>query len=166
MDMIQAMRQELQREMSTTRNVLERVPLSDPSWKPHPKSMAIGRLAQHLAEIAGWPDTIVNSDKLDLAGHAPQPVPTSNAELLKQFDADVAKSLHGLESATMDALQKPWSLAMGERIIFTLPKIEVLRTWVANHSIHHRGQMAVYLRLKDVAVPSIYGPTADTGTGM
>lgn len=162
MDILSEMRKEMKRELATTRTVLERVPLQDPNWTPHPKSMSIGRLAQHLAEIPNYCKTAVTTDSLDVMTLPPKPVPASTEELLTQFDKDARTALQVLEEVTLEQLQKPWSLMMGSHALFTMPKLDVLRTVVLNHSIHHRGQLSVYLRLKDVPIPSIYGPTADT----
>lgn len=154
---------EFDQEMSNTRRALERVPMDKPDWKPHPKSMALGRLAVHLAELPGWVVTTVNTDELDLGGgYNPAKVATTE-ELLALFDQKVSEARAALSGAGDEIWHKPWTLRMGDHKIFTLPKIAVHRTFTMNHIIHHRGQLTVYLRLNDVPVPSIYGPSADEG---
>ena len=154
---------EFDQEMSNTRRALERVPLDKADWKPHQKSMALGRLAIHLAELPGWVATTVNSDELDFStGYNPAKA-ANTEELLALFDKNVAAARAALAGAGDEAWHKPWTLRNGEHKIFTLPKIAVHRAFVMNHVIHHRGQLTVYLRLNDVPVPSIYGPSADEG---
>jgi uncharacterized damage-inducible protein DinB len=154
---------ELDHEMQVTRTLLERVPESDPEWKPHPKSMALGRLATHIAELLGWVNATLEETELDFSKGGYTPVPfTTTADLLAMFDAKL-KSARAVLAATPDeAMMVPWTLRNGEHVIFTLPRIGVLRAFVISHMIHHRGQLSVYLRLNDVPLPSIYGPTADS----
>ena len=154
---------ELDQEMSNTRRALERVPMDKPDWQPHPKSMTLGRLAVHLAELPGWVVTTVNTDELDLSsGYNPAKVATTE-ELLALFDKNVSAAREALAGAGDEVWHKPWTLRMGDHKIFTLPKVAVHRTFTMNHIVHHRGQLTVYLRLNDVPVPSIYGPSADEG---
>ena len=154
---------EFDQEMSNTRRALERVPMDKPDWKPHPKSMALGRLAIHLAELPGWAHVTVTTDELNFAdGYNPAKAETTE-ELLALFDKNVAAARAALAGAGGEAWHKPWTLRMGDQKIFTLPKIAVHRAFTMNHIIHHRGQLTVYLRLNDVPVPSIYGPSADEG---
>jgi uncharacterized damage-inducible protein DinB len=151
-------------EMAAARKTLERMPEDKFDWAPHQKSTKLGRLGQHLAEIPGWTKETVEKDSIDFAGFQPPPVPKTRAEILSQFDKNVAAARAALVSASNDAdWMKPWSLKNGETVIFTLPKVAVMRTFVLNHVVHHRAQMGVYLRLNNVAVPSIYGPSADEG---
>lgn len=165
--MTQALLQELELEMPNTRKTLERVPEKF-DWAPHPKSMKMGRLAQHLAEIPDWAVKAISLDELDLAppGAPPQQphVATSRAQLIQTFDKNVAAAKAALVGTNDDHLMRPWSLKMGGKTILTLPRIAVLRNFVLNHNVHHRAQMGVYLRLNDIPVPSVYGPSADEGS--
>jgi uncharacterized damage-inducible protein DinB len=154
---------EFDQEMSNTRRALERVPMDKADWKPHQKSMALGRLAIHLAELPGWVVTTVNTDELDLGGGYNPAKVTTTEELLALFDKNVSAARAALAGAADENWHKPWTLRMGDHKIFTIPKIGVHRAFTMNHIIHHRGQLTVYLRLNDVPVPSIYGPSADEG---
>jgi uncharacterized damage-inducible protein DinB len=154
---------EFDHEMAVTRRLLERVPFADAGWKPHPKSMSLGELASHLADIPGWTSVLLRSSGFDMdgaGGGGPKQQPTHEA-LLAAFDANV-RSARDLIADTSDAqFMEPWTLRGGGQEIFTQPKVGVLRGWLFSHSIHHRGQLSVYLRLRDVPVPAIYGPSAD-----
>jgi uncharacterized damage-inducible protein DinB len=156
---------EFENEMKTTRALLERVPMDKGGWKPHPKSTSLGALASHLATLAGFGDRIVSVTEIDFgpmaARRAPQPM-NSLEELLGTFDSNVQKGRDAIGRINEDELQVPWTLRAGDVVIFKLPRSAVLRTMWLNHIIHHRGQLSVYLRLNDVPLPSIYGPTADT----
>ncbi len=156
---------ELDQETPKTRKMLERVPEAKLDWKPHDKSMPLGRLATHLAELPGWAETILVQDEIDLAppGAPPyQPVVLESvSEMVKLFDTNVEK-LRGLLCSTSDAdFMKPWTLKMGGQALFTAPRVGVARDMLFNHVYHHRGQLSVFLRLADVPVPQTYGPTAD-----
>ncbi|HUO35481.1 MAG TPA: DinB family protein [Candidatus Acidoferrum sp.] len=152
-------------EMSATRKTLERVPEGKPDWQPHAKSMKLGRLAGHLAELPTWAVMGLQQDSIDIAplGAPPRPVNamTTRKKLLEDFDKNVADARAAIAAASDEQFMKPWSLLKGGQTLMTLPRIAVLRSFVLNHSIHHRAQLGVYLRLNDVAVPSIYGPSAD-----
>jgi uncharacterized damage-inducible protein DinB len=155
---------EFDHEMATTRRLLDRVPESQLSWTPHDKSMTLGQLAGHLANIPFWCTATLRADSLDLAtlGDDARPKsPDSRASLLKQFDERVAVARDRLAASTDPELLAPWTLKNGEQEYFTMPKISAIRTFVMNHIIHHRGQLSVYLRLNNVPIPPIYGPTAD-----
>lgn len=156
---------EFDQEMAYSRKTLERVPDDRLGWKPHEKSMTMGRLASHLSETPGWTLPTLEKDALDMAppGAPPhQPVILgSRKEMLEMFDKEVASARAAIVDASDQHLLKPWSLLMGGKTILTLPRITVLRTWVMNHSIHHRAQLGVYLRLNNIPVPAIYGPSAD-----
>lgn len=150
---------EFDQEMATTRKVLERVPSESGPWKPHPKSFPLGHLAQLVAVMPGWLPPMLRDTKLDLAtspGYTFESTPT----LLAQFDRNVRESREALAAAKDADFDVPWSLVHGEHVLFTMPRRVVVRTHI-NHLIHHRGQLTVYLRLRDVPVPSIYGPSAD-----
>ncbi|MFZ0640497.1 MAG: DinB family protein [Candidatus Acidiferrales bacterium] len=156
---------EFDHEVASTRKVLERVPEGKPDYKPHEKSMAMDRLAGHLAELPGWAKETILQDSIVVGGQAAgQPGPlkmTSRKQLLEEFDKRVAAGRAAIAGASDEDFMKPWSLIAGGKTIFTLPKIAVLRGFVMNHMIHHRAQLGVYLRLNNVPVPSIYGPSAD-----
>jgi uncharacterized damage-inducible protein DinB len=155
---------EFDHEMGTTRRLLERVPEADFDWKPHEKSMTLGRLSGHLANIPTWCTVILDGTLLDLATLPPDrrpPSPVSRAALLEEFDAKTKAARAALAQRTDQEFMVPWTLKQAGREVFTLPRISALRSFVMNHSIHHRGQLSVYLRLRNVALPSMYGPTAD-----
>jgi len=158
---------EFDHEMANTRKTLERVPDDKFAWKPHEKSSSLGGLATHLANIPSWTAQTFDRDELDIA---PPGEPSyrveeakSRAELLAAFDKNVASARAALEAAGDENWKGKWSLLMGGNPIFTLPRTAVMRSFVMNHLIHHRAQLGVYLRLLDVPVPSIYGPSADEG---
>lgn len=169
MSVIQMLLQEFDQEAATTRKCLERVPAGRGSYKPHSKSMPLGRLAGHIVEIPGWVAITLQRDEFDVA---PVDGPKHEAleldapaAILEQFDRNAAGARAALAAAAEAELSRPWSLKSGGQIAFTLPKGAVLRNFVLNHLVHHRAQLALYLRLNDVPVPSIYGPSADE-TGM
>ncbi|MGH7474915.1 MAG: DinB family protein [Longimicrobiales bacterium] len=150
---------EFDQEMATTRRLLERVPSDQGTWKPHPKSFALGHLAQLVARMPGWIPMTLHETVLDLAqatGYSFEATET----LLRELDENVRGAREALASVTGGDLAVPWSLKHGDRVLFTAPRGEVVRSTL-NHLIHHRGQLTVYLRLLDVPLPSIYGPTAD-----
>ncbi|MGE0129550.1 MAG: DinB family protein [Blastocatellales bacterium] len=159
---------EFDNEMANTRKALERVPDDKFDWTPHEKSMVLGVLATHLANLPIWTVFTINQDSLDLAppGGEPFKTPEANSrqEILQMFDENVAAARATIAGASDEELLKPWTLLKGGVTLMTLPKIAVLRSFVMNHIIHHRGQFTVYLRLNDIPVPSIYGPSADEGT--
>ncbi len=158
---------EFDHEMSTTRRTLERFPEEKANWKPHETSMTMARLAGHIAEMPAYAVTAFRSDSFDFAppgGRAFQPtVPTSRKQLLEIFDKNVAEARAALAKASDEELHKTWTLLNGGKTFFAMPRIQVLRSMVLNHMIHHRGQLAVYLRMNQVPVPSIYGPSGDEG---
>lgn len=163
MPLNQALLPEFDHEMSNTRKSLERVPEDKLGWKPHNKSMTMGGLATHLATINHWADAIVGMDSFDVSTAPPQAQLNSRKELLDAFDQNTAAARKAIAGASDEALMKPWSLKSKGNTIFTLPRIAVLRSFIMNHAIHHRAQLGVYLRLNDIPVPSIYGPSADEG---
>jgi uncharacterized damage-inducible protein DinB len=156
-----ALGHELTHELAITRRVLERVPTEQFGWKPHAKSMSLGTLAGHMANLIGFLEMSLQGPSFDLAA-APRPEnPTSTVDVLARFDVN-AENLHkALADVSDDAFNDIWSLTHGEKTLLTLPRTAVVRTMVLNHLIHHRGQMSVYLRLLDVPVPAIYGGSAD-----
>lgn len=154
-------------EMANTRKVLERVPEDKFGWKPHPKSGTMIWLAGHIANLAGWGAFTLQSDELDIMPGGkhmePPPPPKNRQELLDLFEKGKNETLKGLESSNDEDFTKPWSLLNDGKNVFTMTKIAVLRSVVLSHMIHHRGQLTVYLRLNDVPVPALYGPSADEG---
>jgi uncharacterized damage-inducible protein DinB len=160
---------EFDHEMATTRRLLERVPEDRFGWRPHEKSMTLGRLASHLAEMPDWGYEVCTGDEIDLAPQGAEPqkpaVHTARAELLAAFDAAVAKAREAIARTDDATMMRDWSAKGGDQTYFTMPKVAVLRAWVLNHNVHHRGQLSVYLRLLDVPVPAIYGPSADERGG-
>ena len=164
----QALLGEFDYEMKGTRKALERVPENKFDWAPHAKSMKFGRLAQHIAQIPGWIKETIERDSFDVApgGQPPAPEPLhTTQELLTLFEKNVAAARKALAEATDDAhFMKTWTLLANGGPIFSMPRVQVLRGFVMNHMIHHRGQLTVYLRLNNVPVPSLYGPSADEGT--
>jgi len=167
MSISQTILPEFDHEMANTRKTLERVPDDKFAWKPHEKSMTLGGLATHLANIPSWTARTFDRDELDIAppGEGPYRLEEakSTAELLEAFDQNIASARAALEAATDENWQGKWSLLMTGKKIFTLPRTAVMRGFVMSHLIHHRAQLGVYLRLLDVPVPSIYGPSADEG---
>jgi uncharacterized damage-inducible protein DinB len=153
---------ELQMEAASTRKMLERVPIDKNDWKPHPKSMKLGRLASHVAELPGWITMTMTTDELDFSKFDYTPVmPATNEELLATLDGNVNKALAILDDSSDADFDKMWTMKNGDNVYFTLPKKVVLRTWAYNHLYHHRGQLSVYLRLLNIPVPGMYGPSAD-----
>jgi len=160
MSLCQAMLQEFDNEAKTTRRVLERVPADKLAWKPHPKSMSLGTLALHVASspgvIIGW----CAEDETTFTGET-SPQATSTAEILEAHDASVKKMRETLPQIGDEGMQRMWTPKAGGQTLMTMPKAALARAIVMNHWVHHRGQLSVYLRLLDVPVPSIYGPSAD-----
>ena len=150
---------ELDVEMPTTRRLLERVPGDRASWKPHVKSFPLGHLAQLVARMPGWLTHTLKQTRLDLSAGPAYSHETTEA-LLTEFDRCVEEARTVITETPDADYHVPWSLTMGERVLFTAPRLVVMRQNV-NHLVHHRGQLTVYLRLLDVPLPSIYGPTAD-----
>jgi uncharacterized damage-inducible protein DinB len=154
---------EFDEEMASTRKLLERVPSDKGEWKPHAKSFSLAHLSLLVAWMPGWITKTLRETELNLKGGAGYSVQPTEA-ILKEFDKNVKEARAALESVTDAALDVPWSLKMGDHVIFTLPRGIVTRQHLS-HLVHHRGQLTVYLRLVDVPIPSIYGPTADEKWG-
>jgi uncharacterized damage-inducible protein DinB len=152
---------EFDMEMNNTRKTLERIPEDKFAWKPHAKSFTLQKLAVHVATLPSWLNTTLNSDHLDVTAPFPQYAIQNRNDVLAVFEKSAAEARTALVNAHDEDFFKTWSLKNGETVIFTMPKIAVIRSFMMNHLIHHRAQLGVYLRLNDVAVPSIYGPSAD-----
>jgi len=153
---------EFDQEMAATRQVLERLPEAAFGWRPHAQSYDLGGLATHLAQIPRWGRAILEHDHHDLALTGTPPVMLATvAAVLERFDAHVREVRAALCEMADGQLMMPWALKRGAHLIMSLPRIAALRTFVVHHSIHHRGQMTVYLRMHDIAPPPLYGSTAD-----
>ncbi len=161
----QFMLPEFDQEMANTRKVLERVPEDRLTYKPHAKSSDLGGLAMHVALIPSWGVETLTKDSIDIApvGAPPYepPKPATRQEILDAFDANVKSARTALENVSDEALSQSWSLLAGGKPLFTMPRGAVMRSMILNHLIHHRAQLTVYLRLNDVPVPGMYGPSAD-----
>jgi len=168
MPLNQALLPEFDHEMENTRKTLERVPEDKFAWKPHEKSFSMVALATHLATLPSWGALTIQRDSIDVAPEGeppPKSEPAKSVEdLLEKFDRNVAAARAALAGATDEDLLKTWTLLKGGKTIFSLPRVAALRSFVMNHNVHHRAQLGVYLRLNDVPVPSIYGPSADEGS--
>jgi len=156
---------EFDQEMAGTRKTLERVPEEKFGWKPHEKSGSLGWLAGHIADIPQWAEVAIQQDSFDVAPggkhmEAP-PLSQSRKELLEKFDRGVAAARAAIAGVGDEALGQTWSLLADGKPVLSMPRLAVLRNFVLNHMVHHRAQMGVYLRLNDVPVPSLYGPSAD-----
>jgi uncharacterized damage-inducible protein DinB len=152
---------ELDQEAVTTRRILERVPTDKLAWTPHPRSMSLGQLALHIAQVPGTIAGFVSGPVLEMPGGFKQAAATSTAEVMTALDQSLAKAkeiLNGLDDATITS---SWSMKAGGKTIMTMPRLAVVRSILLNHWYHHRGQLSVYLRELDIPLPSIYGPTAD-----
>jgi uncharacterized damage-inducible protein DinB len=150
---------EFDQEMATTRRLLERVPSDKAEWKPHPKSFALGHLAQLVSWMPGWITSTLQDTRLDLLGAAGYSFESTD-DLLTGFDANVRSAREALTRATDADFAVSWSLTRGDQILLTAPRAAVVRMHIS-HLSHHRGQLTVYLRLLDIPIPPIYGPTAD-----
>jgi uncharacterized damage-inducible protein DinB len=154
---------EFDHEMTVTRKLLERVPEGNFDWKPHHKSMSLGQLAQHVATIPRWGDVTLSRTEFDLSSEPPPAAMTTRAEMLEAFDRHVRDARAALVGKGDGELMAPWTLKRGGHTIFSMPRTGVWRAMVMSHLIHHRAQLGVYLRMHDVPLPSMYGPSADEG---
>jgi uncharacterized damage-inducible protein DinB len=156
---------ELDQEMATTRRVLERVSDDKLGWKPHDRSWSMGDLASHIVNLMKWTDVTMNQTVFDMATVPPEqmnPAATSRAQLLEWFDANAAAARLALARTDADYFVS-WTLKQGDHVIFTMPRYACVRSFFLNHIVHHRAQLSVYLRLNNIPVPSMYGPSADEG---
>ena len=158
---------EFDMEMANTRRCLERVPDEKLDWKAHPKSWSLREISTHLANLPKWTVLTIAEPSFDVApaGEAvasEKPI-TSIAHAVEMFDANVAAARAAIAGASDGELMETWSFLKAGEVAFSMPRVSVLRGFIMNHMIHHRGQLGVYLRLNDVAVPSLYGPSADEG---
>ncbi len=156
---------EFDQEMKTTRKCLERIPDDKFTYKPHPKSFDMGSLAVHIATMLDWGVLTLQGDSFDYAPEGSEPyvapVAKTNSELLAMFDKGASEFRAALAAADDATMMKPWSLLAAGKTMFTMPKVAVIRSMIMNHTVHHRGQLTVYLRLCDIPVPALYGPSAD-----
>lgn len=162
MDVNEPLLAELKHEAASTRKMLERVPAESFGWKPHEKSMTLLQLAGHVARLTNWLTIIINAAEFDISTRGNNPIVfTDTAGLLYEFEDNFAEGTAALQSASNENLREKWRLRNGEHIIFEMPRVAVVRHMVLNHIVHHRGQLSVYLRLLNVPVPGMYGPSAD-----
>jgi uncharacterized damage-inducible protein DinB len=164
MPLSDALLPEFDQEMTNTRKTLARVADERLAWRPHPKSLTMGELATHLASILDWAALVIEKPSVPVDGPEapPRPMPvTSRNELLQRFDRSLGAARAAIADASDTRLLESWSLIAGGRPVFTQPRLAVLRGFVMNHGIHHRGQLGVYLRLNGIPVPALYGPSAD-----
>ena len=162
MSMADALLPELEQEMKVTRRVIERVPSEKADWKPHPKSFSLAHLTQLVSMMPDWITSVVQGKNIDLS-EGPGYRNQKTEALLAQFDRYVRESRAAIAAAKDEDYAKPWELTMGDKVLMALPRGVVVRQTI-NHLVHHRGQLTVYLRMLDVPVPSIYGPSADERT--
>lgn len=162
MSMIEGLHQEFLYEAAQTAKLLERVPEDKFDWQPHPKSMTLGRLAGHIAEIPVWAISILTTDGMDFAKESYQPlIPKTLDELLAAHKKNTDTAAALMQDKDDAYLMKHWSLRAGEKVYFDMPRIAVLRGMIIKHAVHHRGQLTVYLRLNDIPLPALIGPSAD-----
>jgi uncharacterized damage-inducible protein DinB len=162
MAITEALLPEFDQEMKTTRKMLERVPENELNWKPHEKSMTLGRLASHLVDLLSNSHLVLDADVFDAAGRGPERSEHKTvADLLAGFDRNVTATREKIASKSDAEMLQLWNFVRGDQTLMSKPRAAMLRTSLLNHMIHHRGQLSVYLRLKDVPVPGAYGPSAD-----
>jgi uncharacterized damage-inducible protein DinB len=166
MSIVETLLPEFDHEMANTRRLLELVPAAEAAWRPHPKSSSLGDLAAHLVRLPLWGRFVLQQPELDLGSPANASIAqapfTTLAELLDQFDRYVREARTALVALSDTAMGATWTLKNRGTTVFSMPRAAVLRGFILSHMIHHRGQLSVYLRLRDVPLPSLYGPTADT----
>jgi len=167
MGISQSLLGEFDHEMANARKTIERVPDAKFDWKPHAKSMSMGNLASHIAQIPLWAKMTLETPQFDVApvggSRMQQPELKTQAQILEFFDKNLPEARAAIAGASDQNLMTPWSLLSGGKTVFSMPRVAVLRSMILNHMIHHRAQLGVYLRLNDLPVPAIYGPSADEG---
>jgi uncharacterized damage-inducible protein DinB len=161
MPISQALLPEFDSEMANTRKMLERVPEGDNEYKPHEKSMSLGRLASHVAELPSWAAMTLDTELLEMDGSHKPFIAGTRAELLDFFDKNVSDARAKLQAASDEDWMKTWTMRFKGKQVMSMPRVAVMRGVVMNHLIHHRAQLGVYLRLKNVEIPGMYGPSAD-----
>jgi uncharacterized damage-inducible protein DinB len=152
---------EFDQEMANTRKILELIPDNQLDYKPHEKSMPLGRLAGHVAELPEWAAVTIAQEVLEIQPGQQGFSPNSRQQLLEKFDRSVSQARAAIAGASDELLSKTWTLKFDGKPVFSMPRTAVLRSVVMNHLIHHRAQLGVYLRLNDIAIPGMYGPSAD-----
>lgn len=152
---------ELKHESLNTKKMIEKVPTEKLDWRPHEKSMTIGRLATHIADIPVWFERIINANGFDFANSGRTETKESTEAILAHFHQRLNEAEQVLTNASDEMLTGTWSLSRNEQVLYHLPKMVALRSMTYNHIYHHRGQLSVYLRLLDIPVPGMYGPSAD-----
>lgn len=156
-----ALMAELKHEAASTKKMLDRVPFDKKDWKPHEKSMTLGTLATHVADIPHWISSIVNFDEFDFQKDYKPFKADNSEEMMRIYQESFDKAIADLEKMGDEDFMKTWTVKNGDHVMFNFPKIVAVRGWAYSHMIHHRGQLSVYLRLLDIPVPGMYGPTAD-----
>lgn len=162
MSLIDAFVAEIEQEANNTRKILALVPVDKFDWKPHEKSMPMKNLAAHIAGLTAWPALIAQTDHFDFAERGlSQPEIRSAEDLVRELEKNTQKSVDALRAVKEDDLKENWVLRSGDHVIYDLPKVAVMRSMAMNHVYHHRAQLGVYLRLLGIAIPGMYGPSAD-----
>lgn len=159
----EAILKEFDREIATTRKLLERIPADKMDWKPHSKSTSMAGLGRHIAHLVGWAPLALKSSEVDVTARAPMPATETPVDIMRIFDKNVADTRSLLLDTTDEQLMSSWTVTRGGQPLLTQSKAEAIQLTIVHHIIHHRGQLSVYLRLNDIPVPSIYGPSADEG---
>ncbi len=152
---------EFDHEMANTRKTLARIPADQLEFRPHEKSMTAIKLAGHIAEMLGWLPAVIQTPELDMAGWQAPPPPTNIAEVLAMFDQSLPAARAALAEATDEQMAANWTIRNGETVFLSMPRAAMIRGMVLNHLVHHRAQLSVYLRMVNVPVPALYGPSAD-----
>jgi uncharacterized damage-inducible protein DinB len=162
MSLNKALANESRHEGTLTRKLLERIPMDKAGWKPHEKSMSLGQLANHTAELFRWIPVILSTDSIDLVTQRfARGTAATQDELLAQYETNWQEAIGALDNATAEQLDGMWTLSKGDYVLFTIPRKVAIRSLALSHQYHHRGQLTVYLRLLDIPVPALYGPSAD-----
>ncbi len=162
MNLAEALIAEFDHEATATRRTLERIPPDALDWRPHPKSMTMRALASHIAEMPVWTKTTMETSELDFAQVEYKPFSGDSVEaVVARYEESVKTAIGALQGRPDSDFMVPWTLRKGDHVMFTLPKVAVLRSMILNHQVHHRAQLGLYLRLNDIPVPGIYGPSAD-----